>query len=75
MRTEKNVVKNGVETNYKYTWSDNKLVHQVCGNENLHFYYDSNDEITGFSRNDGTKVTYYSYVKKVFMSILLNQLM
>ena len=65
LRTEKNVVKNGVETNYKYTWSGNKLVHQVCGNENLHFYYDSNDEITGFSRDDGTKVTYYSYVKNI----------
>ena len=31
----------------------------------MHFYYDSNDEITGFSRNDGTKVTYYSYVKNI----------
>lgn len=65
LRTEKNVTKDGVVTNYKYTWSGDKLVHQVCGNEILHFYYDNNDEITGFSRDDGTNVAYYSYVKNI----------
>ncbi len=59
LRTEKTV--NGVT--YKYQWSGNKLTHQSCGNEDLHFFYDSYDEIIGFTYSNGTTTQEYIYNK------------
>ena len=61
LRTEKNV--NG--TVYKYNWNESNLTHQSWDNKYIHFYYDNEQDIVGFTYYNGTSATEYTYVKNI----------